>query len=77
VESKTHSKEEFEKRLAEIEQNLKKNPHDIDELESKVATLQLLGRSSEALQICESEVRAGVDRPFIWRYLGFRKYKEK
>jgi len=77
AESKTHSKEELEKRLAEIEQHLKKNPHDIDEWESKVATLQLLGRSSEAVQICESEARSGVDRPYIWRCLGVRKYKEK
>lgn len=77
AESKTHSKEELEKRLAEIEQHLKKNPHDIDELESKVATLQLLGRSSEALQISEVEVKAGVKSPPLLRYLGYRKFKEK
>lgn len=77
AESKTHSKEELEKRLAEIELHLKKNPHNIDALESKVATLELLGRSKEAVLICESKVRSGVDRPYIWRILGIRKYKEK
>ena len=77
AESKSHSKEELEKRLAEIELHLKKNPHDIDALVSKVATLELLGRSSEALQISEVEVRAGVASPPLWRYVGYRKFKEK
>lgn len=77
AEKKKYSKSELEQSLVEIELRLKKNPHDMDMLESKVATLEVLGRRSEAEQICESAVKAGVDRPFIWRFLGFCKYKER
>lgn len=77
AQSKTYTKPELEQRLIEIELQLKSRPRDIDVLEKKIAILELLGREREAFQICENEIRAGVDRVFFWRYLGIRKFKEE
>ncbi|MBX9941588.1 MAG: hypothetical protein K2Y32_20155 [Candidatus Obscuribacterales bacterium] len=76
AEAKIHSKEDTEKKLGEINEFLKKEPGNIRALESKVATLQLLGRLQEGLQVCDEALKTNSERGYLWYFKGFCKFKE-
>jgi tetratricopeptide (TPR) repeat protein len=76
VRAKTPSVPEVEKRLAEVEETLKKDPRNIKALESKIAGLNLLGRTQEAEAICDQALRLSSDRGFLWFFKGYCKFRK-
>lgn len=76
AECKSPSASELEKRLGEIELLVKRSPDDVEARERQISTLELLGRRTEALALCEVFLKARPDRGFLWYYLGFCKFNE-
>lgn len=73
---KPSSISELQRRLGEIERLVERSPDDIEVREKQISTLELLGRRTEALALCEGFLKARPDRGFLWYYLGFCKFRE-
>lgn len=74
---KDRSKDDVERRLSEINELLKKDPKNIEALESKVASLLLLGRFDEGLSVCDEALKIRSDRGYLWFFKGYCNYKRE
>jgi tetratricopeptide (TPR) repeat protein len=77
AECQTRSSAEVGRRLLEIEKMLKKEPKNIRLMEKKIAGLHLLGRDSEASELCEQAMKFDGDSPIILYFMGYFRFKEE
>lgn len=77
AEAKRPSVPEIEQRLVEVDEILKKDPHNFKALEVKVASLQLLGRLDEGMQACQEAMSIRADSSYLWFFKGYCQYKKE
>lgn len=67
---------EVQKKLSEFDAILRKEPRNIGVLEAKVASLNLLGRTKEAEDVCDYGLKLSGDRAFLWFAKGYCNYEK-